>query len=121
MQPMNKMEKKLKRARFALMTMFEVFEEDILEMRNRKQNNVQARMFYNYYLWKVYNIPHNHIKNYIEGMHHATSIYLKNKLESEMKQYDSVAMEWKTFLFFADYQEWKQLDSIKDMQTKYII
>ena len=54
-------------------------------------------------------------------MHHATSIYLKNKLEFEMNKYDSVAMEWKTFLFFADYQEWKQLEDIKDIQNKYII
>ena len=120
MQPI-KMEEKLKQARFALMTMFEVLEKDILFMNNRKQNNVHARMYYNYYLWKKFNIPHNHIKDYIEGMHHATSIYLKNKLEFEMKKYDSVAMEWKTFLFFADYQEWKQLDDIKEMQTKYII
>jgi chromosomal replication initiation ATPase DnaA len=120
MQPI-KMEKKLKQARFALMTMFEVLEKDILYMNSRKQPIVHARMFYNYYLWKKFKVPHNHIKNYIEGMHHATSIYLKNKLETEMKQYDSVAMEWQTFLFFADYKEWKQQPSIKDMQSKYII
>ena len=120
MQPI-KMEEKLKQARFALMTMFEVIEEDIVEMKSRKQNKVHARMFYNYYLWKTFKVPHNNIKKHIEGMHHATSIYLKNKLEFEMNKYDSVAMEWKTFLFFADYQEWKQLDDIKEMQTKYII
>ena len=120
MQPI-KMEEKLKQARFALMTMFEVLEEDIIQMKSRKQKKVHARMYYNYYLWKKFNIPHNHIKYYIDGMHHATSIYLKNKLEFEMEKYDSVGMEWKTFLFFADYQEWKQLDSIKEMQTKYII
>lgn len=115
------MEEKLKRARFALMTMFEVLEKDIVEMNSRKQPIVHARMFYNYYLWKNFNISHNQIKNYIEGMHHSTSIYLKNKLEYEMKQYDSVGMQWQTFLFFADYQEWKQQTSIKEMQTQYII
>ena len=120
MQPI-KMEEKLKQARFALMTMFKVLEKDIIQMKSRKQQKVHARMFYNYYLWKVFKVPHNDIKKHIEGMHHATSIYLKNKLEFEMDKYDSVAMEWKTFLFFADYQEWKQLESIKDMQTKYII
>ena len=116
-----KMEEKLKQARFALMTMFEVLEKDIIQMKSRKQKKVYARMFYNYYLWEKHKVPHVHIKNYIEGMHHATSIYLKNKLETEMKQYDSVAMEWQTFLFFADYQDWKQQSSIKEMQTKYII
>ena len=95
------MEEKLKQARFALMTMFEVLEKDILFMNSRKQNNVHARMYYNYYLWKKFNIPHNHIKDYIDGMHHATSIYLKNKLEYEMNKYDSVAMEWKTFLSYS--------------------
>ena len=110
---MNKMEKKLKQARFALMTMYEVLEKDILFMNSRKQPIVQARMFYNYYLRKNFNIPHNQIKNYIEGMHHATSIYLKNKLENEMNQYDSVSTEWITFLFFADYKEWKQKGKYK--------
>ena len=115
------MEKKLKRSRFALMTMFEVLENDILYMNSRKQSTVHARMFYNYYLLKNFNIPHNQIKNYIEGMHHSTSIYLKNKLEYEMKQYDSVGMQWQTFLYFTDYQEWKQQTSIKEMQTQYVI
>ena len=55
MQPI-KMEEKLKQARFALMTMFEVLEKDILFMNNRKQNNVHARMYYNYYLWKKFNL-----------------------------------------------------------------
>ena len=44
MQPI-KMEEKLKQARFALMTMFEVLEKDILFMNSRKQNNVHARMY----------------------------------------------------------------------------
>jgi len=82
-------------------------------MKSRKQNKVHARMFYNYYLWKVFKVPHNDIKKYIDGMHHATSIYLKNKLEFEIEKYDSVATEWETFLYFADYQESKQLESSK--------
>ena len=113
MQLINKMENKLKQARFALMTMFEVLEKDIVEMKSRKQPKVHARMFYNYYLWKKFNIPHNKIKNHIEGMHHATSIYLKNKFEYEIEKYDSVGMQWQTFLFFADYQEWKQKGRFK--------
>ena len=107
MQPV-KMEEKLKQARFALMTMFGVLEKDIVEMKSRKQPIVHARMFYNYYLWKKHKVPHVHIKKHIKGMHHATSIYLKNKLEHEMKQYDSVSMQWITFLFFTDYKVWKQ-------------
>tara|TARA_R110001592_G_scaffold223703_1_gene479201 strand:+ start:168 stop:515 length:348 start_codon:yes stop_codon:yes gene_type:complete len=114
------MEEKLKQARFALMTMFEVLETDIIEMKSRKKNKVYARMIYNYYLLKIIKIPHVKIKHHIKGMHHATSIYHKNKFEFDMKQYDSVSMEWKTFLFFADYQEWKQIDSIKEMKIKYI-
>ena len=75
------MEKKLQEVRFALMTMFEVLEKDIVEMNSRKQANVYARMFYNYYLWKIQKVPHNHIKSYIKGMHHATSIHHCNKME----------------------------------------
>ena len=120
MQLTKNMEKKLQEVRFALMTMFEVLEKDIVEMNNRKQSNVYARMFYNYYLWKIHKVPHNHIKSYIKGMHHATSIYLKNKLEHDMKLYDSVDMEWKTFMFFADYKSWKQIEEIKYTESKYI-
>ena len=53
MQLPKNMEKKLQEVRFALMTMFEVLEKDIVEMNSRKQANVYARMFYNYYLWKI--------------------------------------------------------------------
>ncbi len=112
MQPI-KMEEKLQPARLALMAMFKVLEKDIIQMKSRKQNKVHARMYYNYYLWKVFKVPHNDIKKYIDGMHHATSIYLKNKLEFEIEKYDSVATEWETFLYFADYQESKQLESSK--------
>lgn len=112
MQPI-RMEEKLQPARLALMTMFKVLEKDIIQMKSRKQKKVHARMFYNYYLWKVFKVPHNDIKKHIEGMHHATSIYLKNKLEFEMDKYDSVATEWETFLYFAEYQESKKLESSK--------
>ena len=53
------------------------------------------------------------LKKYIDGMHHATSIYLKNKLEFEMDKYDFVAKEWETFLYFAKYQEIKELNKEK--------
>ena len=112
MQPI-KMEEKLQPARLALMNMFKVLEKDIIQMKSRKQNKVHARMFYNYYLWKVFKVPHNDIKKYIDGMHHATSIYLKNKLEFEIDKYNSVAKEWETFLYFAKYQEIKELNKEK--------
>ena len=57
------MEDKLKQARFALMTMFEVIEEDIVEMKSRKQNKVHARMFYNYYL-------HHQVQNPLQTFEH---------------------------------------------------
>jgi len=44
MQPI-KMEEKLQQARFALMTMFEVIEEDIVEMKSRKQNRFMLGCF----------------------------------------------------------------------------
>ena len=112
MQPI-KMEEKLQPARLALMAMFKVLEKDIIQMKSRKQKKVHARMFYNYYLWKVFKVPHNDIKKYIDGMHHATSIYLKNKLEFEIDKYNSVAKEWETFLYFAKYQEIKELNKEK--------
>ena len=76
------MEKKLKRARFALMTMFEVLEKDIIQMKSRKQKKVHARMFYNYYLWKVFKVPHVDIKNYIDLEQPNTSFDLGKKIQS---------------------------------------
>ena len=115
------MEEKLQPARLALMNMFKVLEKDITQMKSRKQNKVHARMFYNYYLWKVFKVPHNDIKKHINGMHHATSIYLKNKLEFEIDKYDFVAKEWETFLYFAKYQEIKELnkEKVKNLIEEY--
>ena len=49
------MEEKLKQARFALMTMFEVLENDIVEMKSRKQNKQINATFQCFDIYALYN------------------------------------------------------------------
>ena len=114
-------EEKKEKARVVLCRMFNVEDMDIVFMKSRKRNRVDARKFYNYYLWKCLEIKHNQMKNHIYGMHHATSIHFKNKLEFEIEHYNEIHQEWTDFLFFTDHDEWNKLTHIKEAKSKYII
>ena len=115
------MRSKLEKARGVLRNLYNVEEKDIMTMESRQANKVDARKMYNYYLWKHLGIKHNQMKNYIEGMHHATSIYFKNKMEFELKHYEELKGEWITFLYFIDSEQWRKLSSIQQAKQKYII
>ena len=45
-------EERKEKARVVLCRMFNVEDMDIVFMKSRKRNKVDARKFYNYYLWK---------------------------------------------------------------------
>jgi hypothetical protein len=70
-------EEKKEKARVVLCRMFEVEDMDIVFMKSRKRNKVDARKFYNYYLWKCLKVNHNKMNNHIFVMHNATSIHFK--------------------------------------------
>lgn len=114
-------EERKKKARDVLQTMFEVMEKDIVFMKCRKANMINARKFYNYYLLYYLGVNHNKMKHHIYGMHHATSIYLKNKLEFEFDHYSEIRDNWLTFLFFADHDAWGKQKEIKEAKSKYLI
>tara|TARA_R100000963_G_C4627527_1_gene93395 strand:+ start:30 stop:335 length:306 start_codon:yes stop_codon:yes gene_type:complete len=63
------------RALVELSLMFDVNIEDIVNFKSRKANIIDARRFLIYYLYTTKRIPHYHMKQYIKGIHHATSIY----------------------------------------------
>ena len=89
-------------------------------MASRDSNKVAARKMYNYYLWKYLGIKHNHMKNYIKGMHHSTSIYLKTNFEFEVSHYPGLESDWITFLYFTDNEVWNKLTSVKKIKKRFL-
>jgi hypothetical protein len=115
------MEEKLRKAREVLVRIYEIDELDIVFMNSRDGKKVSARKLYNYYLWKHLKVKHNQMKKYIQGMHHATSIYQKNKLEFELQYYTEIQDEWNTFLYFTDHNEWRKEKEGILRRAKYLI
>ncbi len=60
---------------------YKIQPNDILEMGTRKEGTIEAKRLLVYYLLKCKDVSHNKMKKYINGMHHATSIYHKKRLE----------------------------------------
>jgi len=104
-----------------LRKLFNVENEDIISMKSRKINKINARKFFNYYLWKYCNIKHNQMKFHIDGIHHSTSIYFKNKLEFELTQYSQIQQDWDSFLLHVDHAAWREQLHIKTAMAKYLI
>lgn len=96
-------------ARSVLSSMFKVSEGDIVFMKHRHKNKVKARRFYNYYLWKYKKIRHNSMKNFIHGIHHASSIYQCRIMEKDIDLYKDIRKEFITFLWYSDKQEFEKM------------
>tara|TARA_R110002020_G_scaffold346394_1_gene560271 strand:+ start:3513 stop:3905 length:393 start_codon:yes stop_codon:yes gene_type:complete len=95
--------------RFVLCEMFGVEEIDIVMMKSRKQNNVEARRLYVYYLWMFKKVKHAHMKRYVKGLHHSTSIYQCTVFENDMKVSPLYKKRLITLLYYADREEWSSL------------
>ena len=104
-----------------LKNIYNITEEDITTMKSRLAYKVEARKIYNYYLWNCLNVKHNHMKNYINNIHHSTSIYLKKCFEFEFDHYKDFSSNYITFLYFTDNIEWNKLNEIKKIKTRNII
>ncbi len=96
-------------ARCILAKMFNVEERDVVFMDSRLKNKVKARRFYNYYLWRYKKVKHHHMKNYIKGIHHASSIYHCTLMEKEVEIYKEIRKQFITFMWYADQSEWEKM------------
>ena len=105
-------------ARCVLAKMFDVEERDIVFKESRSGNKVTARRFYNYYLWRHKKVKHNYMKDYIKGLHHATSIYHCRLLEKELEIYKKLRKQFITFLYYSDQNEWEKLKINKTYSMK---
>tara|TARA_Y100001938_G_C8088372_1_gene433488 strand:+ start:736 stop:1098 length:363 start_codon:yes stop_codon:yes gene_type:complete len=97
-----------------LSIMFGVDSYDITTLKSRKKNKVKARKYFNYYLNKHQNIKHVNMHRYIKNISHSNSVYLKKQMEFEMEFYPNEKTDWINFLFFADYNAWENLATIKN-------
>ena len=64
-----------------LSEMFNCKEDQILNMKSRKHNIIQAKRFLIYYLNRALHVKHNHMNKYIKNIDHATSIYHVKQLD----------------------------------------
>jgi hypothetical protein len=65
-----------------LSEMFNCKKDQILNMKSRKHNIIQAKRFLIYYLNKALNVKHNAMNKYIKNIDHATSIHHVKKLDN---------------------------------------
>ena len=119
-------------ARCILAKMFNVEERDVVFMDSRLKNKVKARRFNNYYLWRYKKVKHHHMKNYIKGIHHASSIHHCKVMENDLylsnlniSKYQTIRKQFITFLYYADRSEWEKLKidqafSIEELEDVYI-
>ena len=92
-----------------LSIMYNLNPNEIIQMNGRQKDLVEARRMYIYYLNKQKGIPHNHMKKYIDGMHHATSIYHCKKLEEQFPIYNDLIIKYIELLYQADPEEFYRL------------
>lgn len=81
----------LERVKIVISGLYNISEIDFVSLRSRQQNIVEARRLYVYFLNKFRGIKHLHMKDYVYGMHHATSIYHCKKLEDLLESKDKKA------------------------------
>jgi len=93
----------ISRAIEVLSLMFDVDIKDITEMRSRKQNVVDAKRFLIYYLWKNKRVKHNHMKQYIIGIHHTSSIHHCRLIEDLFDAHEKYRTKYFEFVYKIEY------------------
>ena len=81
-----------------LSEMFNAKKNQILDMKSRKRNIIQAKRFLIYYLHKALNVKHNHMNKYIKNIDHSTSVYHVKKF-SDLLEFDKETIrDYKIFI-----------------------
>ena len=81
-----------------LCEMFNCQEDQILDMKSRKHNIIQAKRFLIYYLHRALNVKHHHMNKYIKNINHATSIHHVKKLDGFLDFDISTKNDYKIFV-----------------------
>ena len=81
-----------------LSEMFNGKKDQILDMKSRKRNIIQAKRFLIYYLHKALNVKHHHMNKYIKNIDHSTSVYHVKKI-SDLLEFDKETIrDYKIFI-----------------------
>ena len=81
-----------------LSEMFNGKKNQILDMKSRKRNIIQAKRFLIYYLHKGLHVKHNHMNKYIQNIDHSTSVYHVKKF-SDLLEFDKETIrDYKIFI-----------------------
>lgn len=112
---------RIKRAKQILCEMFNVDEFYLENNTCRKRPVIDARRFLVYFMFNELKIPYNRIKDYIKGMHHATSIYLCRSFD-DLTRYDkNYRNKYHEFFVLAnDIEVLNTLLSIKRQQARFL-
>ena len=93
----------ISRALVELSLMFDVDIKDITQMKCRKSNIMDARRFLIYYLHNNKGVKHFHMKQYIKGIHHATSIYHCKLIVNLFDTEEKYRRKYFEFIYKIDY------------------
>lgn len=81
-----------------LCEMFNCKADQIVDMKSRKHNIIQAKRFLIYYLNRALNVKHNHMNKYIKNIDHATSIHHVKKLDGFLEVDIVTKNDYSTFV-----------------------
>ena len=116
---MNYKERMIDTAATILAEMYDIPERELRTVGKRNRIIIDARRTFIFYLNKYIRIKHNHMKNYVKGINHATSIHHCNKMEFFLVQEPNVAQEYKEFLLrMREFDVFNEV--IKDKQQRVI-
>tara|TARA_R100001244_G_scaffold116602_1_gene86710 strand:- start:3473 stop:3871 length:399 start_codon:yes stop_codon:yes gene_type:complete len=116
---MNYKERMIDTATTILAEMYDIPETQLRTIGSRKRHIMEARRMFIFYLNKYIRIKHIHMKQYVKGLCHATSIHHCNKMEFFLVQEPNVAEEYKEFLLrMREFDVFNEV--IKDKQQRVI-
>ena len=116
---MNYKERMIDTATTIIAEMYNAPENQLRKVGSRKRHIMEARRLLIFYLNKFIGVKHLHMKQYIDGLCHATSIHHCKKMEFFLVTERGVAEEYNEFLLrMREFDIFNEV--IKDKQQRVI-
>tara|TARA_R100001440_G_scaffold171_1_gene503 strand:- start:3856 stop:4233 length:378 start_codon:yes stop_codon:yes gene_type:complete len=96
-----------------LSIMYKVDIEEIKKIGSRKENVIEARRMFNYYLFTEKDIRHYKMFMYIKGINHATSIYHVKKIKDLFTVDKELQIKYIELLYLCDTDNFYKLHKNK--------
>lgn len=72
--------------------------KQVIDNKCRKDNVIKAKRMLIYYLYNFVEIGHAHMKKYINGLNHATSIYHVKQFNKQLDSDYTLKLKFKSFM-----------------------